>query len=160
MYQAKKKIRNSSITKGTNVLLGSLLFIMSLSKVNIKVTSALLIIFSISNIGIPFTRYICLMSGNCDYSCEMTARENKNDLSLNSDAASCCRSYVIAERITTPFVYETKKNIISSDQFTILPIYNLYYELPAVPQNPAFFHCIPGDDTDPPLHILNSTLLI
>jgi hypothetical protein len=132
---------------------------MKTKKSSVAVTAFLILVFGTFNVGIPIVKYLCPFMNSENPICPMMA-EHSSGPAFTYETPSCCASYVIAERNTTPYLHAEKYNAPSTEIATIsmamdfvgLQSYSSNHIIPANTSPP------PGENT--PLFVLNSTLLI
>lgn len=123
------------------------------------ITASLILVFGTFNVGIPIVKYLCPFMSSKNPVCPMAA-EHTDALAFTFEKPSCCSSYIIAERSTTPYLHvekfktpstEVAHHYIATDIIAI-QAYSSNHIVPANTSPP------PGEDI--PLFVLNSTLLI
>jgi hypothetical protein len=123
------------------------------------ITASLILMFGTFSIGVPIVKYLCPFMSSKNPVCPMMA-EHCSSPAFTHETSSCCASYIIAERNTTPYLSVEKSKLLSTDgairfisiDFIALQSYSSNHIIPASTSPP------PGEIT--PLFVLNSTLLI
>ncbi len=123
------------------------------------ITAFLILVFGTFNVGIPIVKYLCPLMNSEKPVCEMIS-EHSDSPAIAHEKPSCCTSYIVAERNTTPYLSVEKfkapsnelvSHYISSD-FIAFQSFSTNQIVPANTSPP------PAEDI--PLFVLNSTLLI
>ncbi len=70
---------------------------------NILVVTVLLSVFSVFSIGLPIVHYLCPMMNQDMPTCPYTPQSKDLGVSFTNETPSCCGSYIVAERNTTPY---------------------------------------------------------
>ncbi len=129
-------------------------------KTSHKAIAALLIlVFGTFTVGIPVVKYLCPFMSSANPVCPM-ATEHTNGPAFTFEKPSCCGSYIIAERSTTPYLHVEKYNTPSTDIVNHF-IASDFHPFQAIVINtvvPANTSPPPGEEI--PLFVLNSALLI
>ncbi len=123
------------------------------------ITIFLLLVFGTFNVGIPIVKYMCPFMSSTNPVCPMTA-ERADGPAFTFEKPSCCGSYIIAERNTTPYLH-VEKFKAPSTEVTSLTIAVDIISLQTYSSN----HIVPANTSPPPaeeipLFVLNSALLI
>lgn len=133
---------------------------MNTDKLNIVVSFLLLLTFTVFSVGIPITKYVCLMMDEDNSFCDMMPQKSENQVSLTSQIPACCKSYIIAERNTVPFVKQETKNTLAIEKNFIPAINDIIVAATSYRLLPGQNNLFLMHQLGPPIQILNSTLLI
>ncbi|MCI0553213.1 MAG: hypothetical protein L0287_19875 [Anaerolineae bacterium] len=117
---------------------------------------ALVAVFGLSNIGLPIVMYLCPMMQDDPSECQTECENPSQTLAIVNQSGTCCNSYIVAERNTTPFVKTEKSSPAIS--VALLPMTlelsdNSSFAVQNVP-------CSVSPQASPPIFLLNSSFLI
>ena len=127
-------------------------------KANYKTISAAILIcaFGFFNVGLPIVVYLCPMMQAAPAECRTFCETSSESVALVNQNASCCSSYIVAERNTTPFVKTDKHNpslaVVVTSQYV-----ELSNDHAMVVFNSPTEH---NASKSPPIFLLNSAFLI
>ena len=127
-------------------------------KANYKTISAAVLIcaFGFFNVGLPIVVYLCPMMQAAPAECRTFCESSSESVALVNQNASCCNSYIVAERNTTPFVKTDKHNpslaVVVTSQYVELS--NI--DVTIIGNLPAELYA----SKSPPIYLLNSAFLI
>jgi hypothetical protein len=128
--------------------------------VRILIASLLIAVFGVFTVGLPIVRYLCPMMNEDMMSCPYTPQSKSLGASITNETPSCCTSYIVAERNTTPYTSVEKyahQQLQVQDFTAPVGIVSDHFSIPVI---------VPfGTTTSPPperepLYVLNSSLLI
>ena len=132
-----------------------------MNKLGHAITASLLVVvFGVFNIGVPIVHYLCPMMNDDVAACPKSQQSRSQDVSFTDQSPSCCASFIVAERNTTPFT-SVEKFVSQQIQTQSLTVSNS-----CIAQFPLLSATVPfGTSTSPPLsaeplYILNSSILI
>ncbi|HEY6951830.1 MAG TPA: hypothetical protein VI758_05450 [Bacteroidota bacterium] len=134
-------------------------YIISMSRLSRTLTASLLIAtFGVFSVGLPIVKYLCPMMSDENPVCAMMHHSNDKSTSLTDQSPSCCGSYIVAERNTTPYHQTANYNAPDLQPAGIVSVLGNAIPDNGVPQNFAFSFSPPPEAV--PLYVVNSTLLI
>ena len=127
---------------------------------HVLTTSLLISVFGIFSAGVPIVHYLCPLMNDDVMTCPMSQHTGTQGATLTDVTPSCCASYIVAERNTTPYT--------SIDKFAAQPIQIQAFLVPdfCFTGNPLSVSVLSSGTTsspppaDEPLYILNSSILI
>ena len=127
---------------------------------NISIASLLIAVFGVYTVGLPIVRYLCPMMNEDAMSCPCTPQSKSLGTAFAVETPSCCASYIVAERNTTPYTSVEKyvqQQLQVQDLAAPVGIASVYSSLSVV--SPFGITSSPPPERQP-LYVLNSSLLI
>jgi hypothetical protein len=127
---------------------------------HIVITSFLIAVFGVFTVGLPIVRYLCPMMNDDVMTCPYSPQSKNLDAAITSETPSCCVSYIVAERNTTPYTSVEKSTPLQ------LQALALAASIDYVAENCLSSLIVPFCTTSSPppggepLYVLNSSFLI
>jgi len=120
----------------------------------------LLATFGVFTVGIPVVHYLCPMMNEDTMACPHSSQSKDLGVTFTYETPSCCASFIIAERNTTPYT-SVEKFVPHQPHIDCYALAGLTIadNTSATIVTPEEFNTSPPLSTEP-LYILNSSFLI
>ena len=126
----------------------------------ILIASLLIGVFGVFTVGLPIVRYLCPLMNEDASSCPYSPQSKNLGTTFANETPSCCVSYIVAERSTTPYtsVEKYSSQPLQSLSVATLDIVSLFN--PAYSVAPSFSSTTSPPLAGEPLYLLNNSFLI
>ncbi len=128
--------------------------------IRIFTASSLIAVFGLFTVGLPVVRYLCPMMNDEESSCPYTMQTKNPGTGYANETPSCCVSYIVAERSTTPYTSVEKYSAqpLHVQSFAVVDCVTGFGAISATRVG-----CVSDDSPPParePIFILNNSILI
>jgi hypothetical protein len=124
------------------------------------ITSLLIAVFGVFTVGLPIVRYLCPMMNEDVMTCPYSPQSKHLGATIAGESPSCCVSYIIAERNTTPYTSVEKSAPQDLQSQTLAVLVDLVTVHSASSLIVPFCTTSSPPPRGEPLYVLNSSFLI